>query len=172
MPGPSSVVAALVVSGLPTDRFCVEGFLPRKGAERKERIAVVMGDARTTVVLEAPGRVAGTLADLAALDPTRPVAVVRELTKVHEEVWRGDLAEGSGLFADQPPRGEVVLVIGGKPDGPPLSDEEVDAAVRARVDEGTDQGPRQIADALSIELGVGRRRVYEAVLRLREVRGP
>jgi 16S rRNA (cytidine1402-2'-O)-methyltransferase len=116
--------------------------------------------------------VAGTLADLAALDPTRPVAVVRELTKVHEEVWRGDLAEGSGLFADQPPRGEVVLVIGGKPDGPPLSDEEVDAAVRARVDEGTDQGPRQIADALSIELGVGRRRVYEAVLRLREVRGP
>jgi 16S rRNA (cytidine1402-2'-O)-methyltransferase len=172
VPGPSSVVAALVVSGLPTDRFCVEGFLPRKGAERKERIAVVMGDARTTVVLEAPGRVAGTLADLAALDPTRPVAVVRELTKVHEEVWRGDLAEGSGLFADQPPRGEVVLVIGGKPDGPPLSDEEVDAAVRARVDEGTDQGPRQIADALSIELGVGRRRVYEAVLRLREVRGP
>jgi 16S rRNA (cytidine1402-2'-O)-methyltransferase len=168
VPGPSSVVAALVVSGLPTDRFCVEGFLPRKGSERKERIAAVMGDARTTVVLEAPGRVAGTLADLAALDPTRPVAVVRELTKVHEEVWRGELAEGPGLFADQPPRGEVVLVIGGKPEGPPLTDDEVEAAVRVRLDDRPELGPRQIAEALAAELGVGRRRVYEAVLRLRE----
>ncbi len=99
VPGPSAVLGALVVSGLPTDRFCVEGFLPRKGAERRRRIAALMADERTAVVLEAPGRVAATLAELAATDPARPVAVVRELTKLHEEVWRGTLAEAAAVFA-------------------------------------------------------------------------
>jgi 16S rRNA (cytidine1402-2'-O)-methyltransferase len=96
VPGPTSVVAALVVSGLPTDRFCVEGFLPRKGGERRDRVAALMADGRTTVVLEAP---AGwpPPADLAAVDAARPVAVVRELTKVHEEVWRGTWARRRGL---------------------------------------------------------------------------
>jgi 16S rRNA (cytidine1402-2'-O)-methyltransferase len=167
VPGPTSVVAALTVSGLPTDRFCVEGFLPRKGAERRERLAAVMGDARTTVVLEAPGRVAATLADLAALDPHRPVAVVRELTKVHEEVWRGTAAEGAAAYAARPPRGEVVLVVGGAPAPAPLTDEEVEAAVRDRLALGADEGPRQIAELLSSQLGVGRRQVYEAALRLK-----
>ena len=99
VPGPSSVLAALVVSGLPADRFCVEGFLPRKGPERRRRLAALMADARTTVVLEAPSRVAATLAELAAVDPARPAAVVRELTKVHEEVWRGTLGEAAATFA-------------------------------------------------------------------------
>ena len=167
VPGPSSVLAALVVSGLPTDRFCVEGFLPRKGAERRERVIALMADRRTTVVLEAPGRVAATLADLAAVDGERPVAVVRELTKVHEEVWRGSLAQGVDLFTQQAPRGEVVVVIGGAPPAGPVSEEEIESAVRLALSLSTGDGPRQIADALSAELGVARRRVYETVVRVR-----
>ena len=103
VPGPTSVVAALVVSGLPVDRFSMEGFLPRKGGGAP-RIASprLMADEKTSVVLEAPGRVAATLAELAAVDAARRVAVVRELTKVHEEVWRGTLAEAAAVFGEQP----------------------------------------------------------------------
>ena len=167
VPGPTSVVAALVVSGLPTDRFCVEGFLPRKGAERRDRVAALMADGRTTVLLEAPGRVAATLADLAAVDASRPVAVARELTKVHEEVWRGTAGDAAVAFAQRPARGEVVVVVGGAPPAGPVSDEAVDDAVRARLRRGPGEGPRQIALVVAEELGVPRRTVYEAVLRLR-----
>ena len=90
VPGPSAAIAGLVVSGLPASRFVFEGFLPRKGAARTERLAALAGEARTIVAYEAPHRVGRTLADLAsALGPHRRVAVARELTKLHEEVWRG-----------------------------------------------------------------------------------
>ncbi len=168
IPGPTSVIGALVVSGLPSDRFCVEGFLPRKGAERRERLAHLMADQRTTVILEAPGRVAGTLAELAAQDPARPVAVVRELTKVHEEVWRGTAGESASVFAGREVKGEVVLVVGGAPPAEPVSDEAVEAAVRSRLGGHPGDGPRQIAELLSAEMGVARRKVYEAVLRIRD----
>jgi 16S rRNA (cytidine1402-2'-O)-methyltransferase len=167
IPGPTSVVAALVVSGLPTERFCVEGFLPRKGGERRDRIAALMADERTTVLLEAPGRVGATLAELAAADGSRRIAVVRELTKVHEEVWRGTAADGAAAFAARPARGEVVVVVAGAPPAEPVSDEAIDDAVRLRLGQGGGEGPRQIADVLGEELGVRRRTVYEAVLRLR-----
>jgi 16S rRNA (cytidine1402-2'-O)-methyltransferase len=167
VPGPTSVVAALVVSGLPVDRFSMEGFLPRKGGDRRDRVAVLMADEKTSVVLEAPGRVGATLAELAALDATRRVAVVRELTKVHEEVWRGTLAEAATFFGEHQIRGEVVLVIGGAPPAGPVSDEAIDDAVRERLGSARDHGPRQIADAIAAELRVPRRKVYEAVLRLR-----
>jgi 16S rRNA (cytidine1402-2'-O)-methyltransferase len=167
IPGPTSVVAALVVSGLPTDRFCVEGFLPRKGGERRDRVTALMADQRTTVILEAPGRVAATLAELAEVDAVRRVAVVRELTKVHEEVWRGAMSDGAATFAERQLRGEVVLVIHGAPPAAPVSDEAVDDAVRRRLEQGPAGGPRQIAQELAGELGVPRRKVYEAVLRLR-----
>jgi 16S rRNA (cytidine1402-2'-O)-methyltransferase len=167
VPGPTSVVAALVISGLPTDRFCVEGFLPRKGGERRDRVAALMADGRTTVVLEAPGRLAATLAELAAVDAARRVVVVRELTKVHEEVWRGTLGEAAEAFGARQVRGEVVVVIAGAtPAGPP-SDEAIDDAVRERLRRGQGEGPRQIALVVSEELGVPRRTVYETVLRLR-----
>jgi 16S rRNA (cytidine1402-2'-O)-methyltransferase len=167
VPGPTSVVAALVVSGLPTDRFCVEGFLPRKGAERRGRVANLMADQRTSVVLEAPGRVAATLSELAQVDAGRPVAVVRELTKVHEEVWRGTMAAAASVFEARQVRGEVVLVVGGATPPDPPSDEAIDDAVRERLRVGPADGPRQIAEILGEELGVPRRTVYEAVLRLR-----
>jgi 16S rRNA (cytidine1402-2'-O)-methyltransferase len=167
VPGPTSVVAALVVSGLPVDRFCLEGFLPRKGGERRERVAALMADQRTSVVLEAPGRVAATLADLAALDAARRVVVARELTKVYEEVWRGTMAEAAASFAEREVRGEVVLVVAGAPAAGPVSDEAIDAAVRQQLDHGEGYGPRQIADVVAGALGVPRRKAYEAVLRLR-----
>jgi len=171
VPGPTSVIGALVVSGLPTDRFCVEGFLPRKGPERRARLAALLADERTTVVLEAPGRLAATLADLAGLEPDRPVVMVRELTKVHEEIWRGTLADGAATFAARAVRGEVVLVIGGADPPAPASAAEVDEAVRARRARSPGEGPRQIADSLAPGLGVGRRQVYEAALRLRDQAG-
>ena len=171
VPGPSSVIGALVVSGLATDRFCVEGFLPRKGPERRRRLAALMEDERTSVVLEAPGRVAGTLAEMAALDAARPAAVVRELTKVHEEVWRGTLGEGARSFAARQVRGEVVLVVGGAPPRPPASEAEVDAAVRVQLAENPGAGPRQVAERVAAELGVARRRAYEAALHVRDAPG-
>jgi 16S rRNA (cytidine1402-2'-O)-methyltransferase len=171
VPGPTSVVAALVVSGLPVDRFCIEGFLPRKGKERHQRVAAVMADQRTSVILEAPGRLAATLAELSTVDAARRMAVVRELTKVHEEVWRGTMAEAATFFAEHQIRGEVVVVIGGAAPAEPASDEAIDEAVRQRLEAGLDHGPRQIAEAVASELRVPRRKVYEAALRLRGEKG-
>jgi 16S rRNA (cytidine1402-2'-O)-methyltransferase len=167
VPGPSSVLAALVVSGLPTDRFCVEGFLPRKGTERRRRLAGLMADERTSVVLEAPGRVAATLAELASLDPARPVAVARELTKVHEEVWRGTLGDAASAFGADPVRGEVVLVVGGAPVAGPVLERDVETAVRGAMEADPAAGPRQVAERVAAGLGVPKRRVYEAALRMR-----
>jgi len=167
VPGPSSVLGALVVSGLPTDRFCVEGFLPRKGPERRRRVAALMADDRTSVLLEAPGRVAGTLVELSAADPGRPAAVVRELTKLHEEVWRGPLGDAAQEFAERQLRGEVALVVGGAPPSAPPGEAEVETAVRAELDNDPSAGPRQVAERVAATLGVPRRRAYEAALRVR-----
>ena len=167
VPGPSSVLGALVVSGLPTDRFCVEGFLPRKGPERRRRIAALMAHDRTSVLLEAPGRVASTLAELSAADPGRPAAVVRELTKLHEEVWRGPLGDAAQEFSERQLRGEVALVVGGAPPSEPPGEAEVETAVRAELGNDPSAGPRQVAERVAATLGVPRRRAYEAALRVR-----
>jgi 16S rRNA (cytidine1402-2'-O)-methyltransferase len=172
VPGPSSVLAALVVSGLPTDRFCVEGFLPRKGTERRRRIDALMADERVCVILEAPGRVAGTLAELAAVDPARPAAVARELTKLHEEIWRGTLGDARSSFGSDPVRGEVVLVVGGAPAPAPADDRDVETAVRKAMGDDPAAGPRQVAELVAASLGVPKRRVYEAALRVRAAGGP
>jgi 16S rRNA (cytidine1402-2'-O)-methyltransferase len=170
VPGPSSVVGALVVSGLPTDRFSVEGFLPRKGGDRRRRVAALMADERTTVLLEAPGRVVSTLEELAAVDPERPAAVVRELTKLHEEVWRGTLAAAAAEFASRGVRGEVVLVVGGAPPGDEPDDRDLEAAVRDAFAHEPGAGARRVADRVAAALGVPRRRAYEATLRVRGAR--
>jgi 16S rRNA (cytidine1402-2'-O)-methyltransferase len=171
VPGASSVIGALVVSGLPTDRFCVEGFLPRKGTERRRRVAALMADERTSVVLEAPGRVASTLAELAAVDRERPVAVVRELTKLHEEVWRGTLGAAAESFAAEPRRGEVVVIVGGAPPGSPPEEGDVEVAVRTALTDDPGAGPRQVAERVAASLGVPKRRAYEAALRIRAADG-
>jgi 16S rRNA (cytidine1402-2'-O)-methyltransferase len=114
VPGPSAGLAALVVSGLPAQRFCFEGFLPRKGAERRRRLEAIGSEDRTVVLYEAPHRVRRTLAELAAVcGEDRPVAIGRELTKVHEEIWRGTLGEAVRWVEEVQPRGEWVLVVAG-----------------------------------------------------------
>lgn len=166
VPGPSAAITALVASGLPTGRFAFEGFLPRKGSGRTARLAEVAADRRTTVLYEAPHRLARTLADLAAAcGQGRQVAVARELTKLHEEVWRGPLEAACAWVAEREPRGEVVLVLDGAPEPEGADDDDVAAAVQARLDTG--DSPRDAAAAVAAALGVPKRRAYEAALRLR-----
>ena len=114
VPGPSALLAALVVSGLATERWCFEGFLPAKGRRRAERLAAIAAEPeRTVVVFEAPHRVGRLLGELlAACGPERPVAVCRELTKLHEQVWRGPLGDVTARAQAGKPRGEHVIVLG------------------------------------------------------------
>jgi len=165
VPGPCAPVSALVVSGLPTERFCFEGFLPRKGPERRRRLAELASEERTAVILEAPGRLAMLLADLQGAMGDRRVAVCRELTKVHEEVWRGRLADAATHFGQQPVRGEVVVVVEGR-SAPVASQEALSASVRAHLAGG--DSPRQAAEATAAELGVSRRRAYAEALAQRD----
>jgi 16S rRNA (cytidine1402-2'-O)-methyltransferase len=114
IPGPSAVLAALVASGIAAPRWGFEGFLPRRGAERRARLLRIAGDDRATVLFEAPGRVAATLRDLAsACGEGRAAVVCRELTKLHEDVWRGTLGQLAARAAAAAPRGEVTIVVAG-----------------------------------------------------------
>jgi 16S rRNA (cytidine1402-2'-O)-methyltransferase len=165
VPGPSAVLTALVLSGLPTDRFVFEGFLPRRGPVRRERLAALVSEPRTVVLFEAPSRVRGTLADLlAACGPLRHVAVARELTKVFEAVWRGELADAQAGVAEQP-RGEHVIVLAPAPPLPEAGDAEIDAHVRTAIAEGL--STRDAAARVAADLRVPRRRAYDAAMRLR-----
>jgi len=166
VPGPSAALTALVTSGLPTDRFCFEGFLPRRGADRRHRLDELAAEARTVVLYEAPGRLVGTLIDLAAAcGGDRPVSVARELTKLHEEVWRGSLSDAAEAFAAAAVRGEVAIVLGGAPSIPGARDTEVLGSLRRRLVAG--DSARDAAAAVAEELGVARRRAYELAVSLR-----
>lgn len=160
VPGPSAAVAALVLSGLPTGRFAFEGFLPRSGSGRTERLAALADERRTIVLYEAPHRVARTLADLSgALGGARRVAIGRELTKLHEEVWRGTLDAAVAHVATVEPRGEHVLVVDGAPEAEPATDDALLAAVRRLVGEGT--STRDAVAEVAAAFDVSKRRVYD-----------
>ena len=165
VPGPSAAIAALVASSLPTARFVFEGFLSRKVGARRRRLAELVDDERTLVFYEAPHRLAATLADLSAvLGPGRQVAVARELTKLHEEVWRGHLDEATAWAAETPPRGEIALVVQGASPAGPAGADDVEAAVQARLDAG--DSARDAAATVSAELGVPKRQAYDIANRL------
>ena len=169
VPGPSALLAALVLSALPTGRFAFEGFLPRKGPQRRERIAAIVAATVTTVVFESPRRVIATLGDLTeALGPDREVAVAREITKVFEEVRRGPVGEVTGaVSAAGEPRGEHVIVI-----GPAVTvavvvgDDEIEAALADALGRGS--SVRDAAAEVSGTLGVSKRRAYALAIRARE----
>jgi 16S rRNA (cytidine1402-2'-O)-methyltransferase len=162
VPGPSAVITALVVSGLPSGRFCFEGFLPRKGRARTERLQALAGETRTTVLYESPHRLADTLGDLAmTCGGARQVAVTRELTKLHEEVWRGRLREAVAWAAAQPVRGEVAVVLEGAP--PPAAVEEQDVLAAIDAELATGASRRDVAAKVAAELGLARREVYARV---------
>jgi len=160
VPGPSAVTLAVAVSGLPADRFVFEGFLPRPAGKRAERLSGLAGEPRTLVLFCSPGRLAADLADLvAALGGDRRCAVCRELTKLHEEVWRGSLGAASRHWEESPARGEVTLVIGGAPGGEP----DLGAAL-AEVEELVAAGMALSAACRMVaeQRGVRRRALYEA----------
>lgn len=165
VPGPSAMIAALVVSGLPAGRFAFEGFLPRKGSARAQRLREVAAEARTTILFEAPHRVRQTVADLAAVaGDLRRVAVVRELTKMHEEVWRGTLGGAVEHLATKEPRGEYVVVLDGAPPPAPAGQDDVEAALRARLEAGADK--KSAIAEVAAALDVPKRAVYEIALNI------
>ncbi len=170
IPGPSAALTALVLSGLPTDRFVFEGFLPTRGRARDERIGGIDREERTTVLFEAPHRLVRTLADLAQVcGEQRSVAVARELTKLHEEVWRGTLHDAIEHFEQTAPRGEIVVVVEpSREEAAAPTDDELAAEALALVSAG--MPTREAADRLAARFRVSRRRAYDAVIAQRSAR--
>ncbi len=170
IPGASAVLAAVAGSGVAGSRWAFEGFLPRSGRERKQRLARIAADERGTVLFEAPGRVAATLRDLAAAcGAARPGAVCRELTKLHEEIVRGPLGELAAAAADGriAARGEFALVVGAARDGETVDDTAVEgslAAARADVERHVESGIARsdAARRVAAETGLTRRALYGA----------
>lgn len=165
-PGPSAVLAALALSGLPTDRFTFEGFLPRKASERRARLTELAAERRTMVFYEAPHRLLATLGALVeAFGDERRAAVARELTKLHEEVRRGPLGELHQWAQEHPVRGEIALVIDGAPAPTAAEPESLTELVEDRVADG--QRLKEAAAEVAAAHGVGKRELYEAVLQAR-----
>lgn len=161
VPGPTAVSSALAMSGLAVDRFVFEGFLPRKGRDRTQRLAELGRESRTMVVYEAPHRLLRTLGDLAAVcGGDRPVAVARELTKLYEEVVRSTLAEAGQHFERNEPRGEFVIVVDGRDEqrSTPTDDQLIQALQRS-IDTGLSK--RDAVVEVTKETGEPKRRVYE-----------
>lgn len=163
VPGPSAVLTALALSGLPVDRFCFEGFPPRKAGERARTLAANAAEPRTMVYFEAPHRLAETLAAMAeAFGADRPAAVCRELTKTYEEVKRGTLAE-LARWAEPGVRGEITVVVAGAPPKPAAEMSAQELAERvARREEAGEHRKTAIA-AVALEAGVPKRTVFDAV---------
>lgn len=166
IPGPSALTMALVMSGLSTSRFVFEGFLPRSGGERSDRIAQLVDEQRTVVLYEAPHRLERTLADLElACGAIRRVVLARELTKMHEEMWRGTLHDAHKHAQAEEPRGEYVLILeGAKPPAPP-TDDELNQALRDELNGGASK--KDAAARVAAKYGAPKRKVYELALMIK-----
>lgn len=166
-PGPSAVTTALALSGLPTDRFAFEGFLPRKEGERSRLLTDLARDSRTLVFFESPHRVGSALTALRdAFGPDRPACVARELTKLHEEIARGSLAELVEWAASKQVKGEIVILTGGATAAPDTDTDGQVADVEVLVASGTRL--KDAVKAVSAARGVPQRELYEAVLASRQ----
>jgi 16S rRNA (cytidine1402-2'-O)-methyltransferase len=171
VPGPSAVLAALVIAGLPTDRFFFEGFLPHRQAARRERLAALATIPATLVLFESPRRLAEMLADARDTLGDRPAAVARELTKLYETVRRGTLATLAARYATEgAPKGEIVVLIGPpEADAAPLDTTDVDAMLAAEL------GSLSVKDAVDVvahETGMPRKQVYARAVALVKAREP
>ena len=166
LPGPSAVTTALVLSGLPVERFCFDGFAPRRDGERRRWLATLRAESRAVVFFESPHRLADTLATAVdVLGAHRPAAVCRELTKKHEEVLRGPLAELAAWAAEGPVRGEVTVILAGAaPSAAPAVESLVDA-VAERVADG--ERLKDAVAAVAEGAGVAKRELYAAALAAR-----
>lgn len=168
IPGVTAAITALAVSGLPTDRFVFEGFLASKSKDRRDRLNFLQGETRTLIFYESPHRLRQTLTDLAAiLGETRKIVLGRELTKLHEEIWRGTIADAIDLYQrDRQPKGEYTLVVEGKSvESPPtLSEAQVKAELEQLLREGMtrSQASRHLAQLTSLP----RRQIYQLALEI------
>jgi 16S rRNA (cytidine1402-2'-O)-methyltransferase len=178
IPGPSAITAFLPVSGLAADRFAFEGFLPARAAERRRRLAALATEPRTLVFFEAGRRLAAALADMAAVFGPRRAAIGRELTKLHEEIVRGDLVTLAAGAVSLVVKGEMVVAVAGVPDSgavaapatpPGATREDLTDEIRRRRAMGT--SVRDVAQQLARERGLGRREVYRLALALDRQRG-
>ncbi|MEU5238668.1 16S rRNA (cytidine(1402)-2'-O)-methyltransferase [Streptomyces lydicus] len=164
VPGPSAVLTALAVSGLPVDRFCFEGFLPRKAGERRSRLSEVEGERRTLVYFEAPHRLDDTLAAMAEVfGADRRAAVCRELTKTYEEVKRGPLGE-LAAWAAEGVRGEITIVVEGAPQSGPQETDAAELVRRVRIREEAGERRKEAIAAVAAEAGLPKREVFDAVV--------
>ncbi len=166
IPGPSALTAALPASGLPPDRFLFMGFLPRKSGERRRLLQTVSEQAATLVFYESPHRLRETLADMAAiLGGERVAAVCRELTKLHEEIWRGTLTGAQQEWTEREPRGEFTLVVGGAPPPPDWAEAQLEAALRQALAAG--MSAKEAVQQVTVQSGRPRREVYALAQKLK-----
>ena len=168
VPGPSAVLAAVSLSGFATDRFCFEGFLPRKGGDRSRRLQTIAEESRTTVIFESPRRLEAALADLAeACGDDRKIAIARELTKTYEEIWRGTIADGIEWLGERPAKGEIVVVIDGAPERE-VADVDLTALLEVELQGGA--STRDAVASVVDRTGASKRRVYDLANELRHER--
>lgn len=164
-PGPSAVVAALTISGLPTERFAMEGFMPRKFGERELLYAQWVNEPRTIVFYESPQRLAATLAEMVVQFGERRLCLAREITKLHEEVLRGTVTEIAEFVSGREVLGEIVVVLEGLHEVEAIDDELIRAALRDQIDAGA--STRDAVAFVAESLGVAHRGVYRMALELR-----
>ena len=165
IPGPAALIMALIISGLPTDRFIFDGFIARSGQERAAHINELALQRRTVILYEAPHRLHRTLVDLSvACGPERHVAVCRELTKIHEEVWRGTLGEAVDHYGTNEPQGEFVLVVQGAPDSPPPTADDIDRLLITELAGGASS--KDAATAVAHILGVPKKSAYNRAVEI------
>ena len=166
IPGPCAAIAALAVSGLPTQQFCFEGFLAVSGKTRREHLQRLQGETRTMIFYEAPHKLVATLGDMAAaFGPDRRISLCRELTKLHEQVLRTTLGDALSHYTENPPRGEFVLVIEGRtePDAPELTLDDAVALMEEQMAAGASR--KDAARAVSAQTGFAKNQLYDAALK-------
>ena len=166
IPGPCAVITALSISGLPTGRFCFEGFLSVNKKSRREHLAGLLHEHRTMIFYEAPHKLAATLEDLsAAFGPERRISLCRELTKLHEEIVRTTLGEAAAHYRETPPKGEFVLVVEGAPEAEEAAVTPEAAVARVQVLMETGLSKKDAVKQAAKETGIARNALYDAVLR-------
>jgi len=164
IPGPAALVAAISASGLPSDRFVFEGFLPAKPQERKNRLQELRDEGRTLVFYEAPHRLKQTLDDLEQILGERDIVVARELTKLHEEFLRGKIGSVREQLAEREIKGEIALLVQGAPATAAVSEKEIEEEIRRLTVQG--MGVKAISDLLGENYGVSKRQIYRLALAL------
>ena len=165
LPGAAALTTALCASGLPTDRYLFEGFLPAKSQERKGKLQSLRAETATLVFYEAPHRLLDALGDMLKIFGDREIAVARELTKVHEEFVRGKVSEVIGALAQRDIKGEIVLLVQGATGEAQVSDEELHAMIRQLAGDG--MGVKEIAELLGERYGLAKKEVYKLALDLK-----